>query len=357
MERLKLRDLRALSRFLQGIYAFRDLDSFLVTVTRELPALIPADTVAYNRLDVRHGHITWVQNPPKYIEDRLGPQFQEIADRNLSQHPIVIHHRRTRSAWPVKISDLLTRRDFHRLAVYDEFFQPIDAEHQLSVLLSVSPRLVTGLCVSNHAPDFSERDRFLLSLLRPHVVQAYRNAEAVTLLTRMEATGRQGVLLLTAQARVEHLNARARHLMAEYFGRSVGPGSRLPEALERWLRHQEALLRTTDDAPPPREPLVVEREGRQLVGRLLAGRSHHLLLLSEQGTSFDATCLEPLGLTRREAEVLAWVAQGKTNDAIATILGLSPRTVEKHVENLLRKLGVETRTAATTLALSLPVRA
>lgn len=204
MERLKLRDLRALSRFLQCIYAFRDLDSFLVAVTRELPALIPADSVAYNRLDVRRGHITWVQNPPNYIQDRLGPRHQEIADRTLGRHPIVIHHRRTRSAWPVKISDLLTRRDFHRLAVYHEFFQPIDAEHQLSVLFSASPRIVTGLCVSNHAPDFSERDRLLLSLLRLHVIQAYRNAEAVTLLTRTEATGRQGTAPDTTGPRRAH---------------------------------------------------------------------------------------------------------------------------------------------------------
>ena len=57
-----------------------------------------------------------------------------------------------------------------------------------------------------------------------------------------------------------------------------------------------------------------------------------------------------LGLTPREADVLAWVGRGKTNAEIATILAASRRTVDKHVERILRKLGVETRTAAARLA-------
>lgn len=53
-----------------------------------------------------------------------------------------------------------------------------------------------------------------------------------------------------------------------------------------------------------------------------------------------------LGLTRREIEVLTWVAGGKSNAAIGLILGASPRTVQKHLEHIFEKLGVETRTAA-----------
>lgn len=64
----------------------------------------------------------------------------------------------------------------------------------------------------------------------------------------------------------------------------------------------------------------------------------------------DPAALEALGLSRREAEVLLWVAQGKTNPEIALILGLSPRTVGKHLERVFPKLGVETRTAAAASA-------
>ena len=61
--------------------------------------------------------------------------------------------------------------------------------------------------------------------------------------------------------------------------------------------------------------------------------------------------LVKLGLTRRAAETLLWVAQGKTNAAIATILGITESTVKKHVQEIFKKLGVETRSAAAVRAL------
>lgn len=60
-------------------------------------------------------------------------------------------------------------------------------------------------------------------------------------------------------------------------------------------------------------------------------------------------------LTAREVEVLEWVACGKTNRDIGEILGLSPRTVNKHLEHVYVKLGVETRTAAAALAIAMGV--
>lgn len=58
-----------------------------------------------------------------------------------------------------------------------------------------------------------------------------------------------------------------------------------------------------------------------------------------------------LGLTPREAEILSWVVQGKTNPEIGLILGIQLTTVKKHLESTFVKLGVENRTAAVTLAL------
>ncbi len=60
-------------------------------------------------------------------------------------------------------------------------------------------------------------------------------------------------------------------------------------------------------------------------------------------------------LTGRELDVLAWVACGKTNKDIGEILGLSPRTVNKHLEHIYVKLGVETRTAAAAVAIAMGV--
>ena len=60
--------------------------------------------------------------------------------------------------------------------------------------------------------------------------------------------------------------------------------------------------------------------------------------------------MPPVALTPREVEVLSWLAKGKTNRDIADILGMSPRTVNKHLEHIFEKLGVETRTAAAAVA-------
>ena len=69
----------------------------------------------------------------------------------------------------------------------------------------------------------------------------------------------------------------------------------------------------------------------------------HLASLYRLAAPADAT-LD--ALTRREREVLEWVAAGKTNRDIAQIIGARPRTIEKHLERVYEKLGVEGRTAA-----------
>ena len=70
----------------------------------------------------------------------------------------------------------------------------------------------------------------------------------------------------------------------------------------------------------------------------------------------DFSSSEPLvklGLTPRATETLLWLAQGKTNSDIATILGITESTVKKHVQEIFEKLGIETRGAATVRALEL----
>lgn len=100
----------------------------------------------------------------------------------------------------------------------------------------------------------------------------------------------------------------------------------------------------------PRIPLVIEREGKHIEFRLISNSVRNLLLVEEQKNSIDGCVLLWLRLTRRKAEVLTWVAEGKTNLEIAMILALSPRTVQKHMDHTMAKLGVEMRTAAARLA-------
>jgi DNA-binding response OmpR family regulator/DNA-binding CsgD family transcriptional regulator len=85
------------------------------------------------------------------------------------------------------------------------------------------------------------------------------------------------------------------------------------------------------------------------LGKLAPGELLLRLAHSEQAIT-PADLRKELGLTGRESEVLSWISKGKTNRDIAQILGLSPRTIDKHLEQIYAKLGVENRTAAAALA-------
>ncbi len=90
------------------------------------------------------------------------------------------------------------------------------------------------------------------------------------------------------------------------------------------------------------------------LGRAIEARLRRSEQQARQRFKPDFSSTEPLlklGLTARATETLLWVAQGKTNPDIATILGITESTVKKHVQEIFEKLGVETRGAAALCAL------
>ncbi|BDA85123.1 DNA-binding response regulator [Aureimonas sp. SA4125] len=116
----------------------------------------------------------------------------------------------------------------------------------------------------------------------------------------------------------------------------------------RQLKAELDLLREGRPAHHPDDPGLV----LALLGQIDA--DEFLLRLSRAKDDDTEAALLQAGfaLTAREAEVLLWLARGKSNRDIADILALSPRTVDKHLEMVFRKLGVENRTAASSLAMS-----
>jgi DNA-binding CsgD family transcriptional regulator len=122
----------------------------------------------------------------------------------------------------------------------------------------------------------------------------------------------------------------------------------VPAHIRQWL-HQ---CTTT---PPASPPSSIELEARtnplQLLYISQVGTDEHLLRVIEGGAGNDQMVLKSrLMITDRESEVLLWIARGKSNRDIADILSLSPRTVNKHLEQIYNKLGVENRTSAAALA-------
>jgi DNA-binding CsgD family transcriptional regulator len=124
----------------------------------------------------------------------------------------------------------------------------------------------------------------------------------------------------------------------------------LPRDVQVWLQISAA-------APPGSEPASIGLTGRKPTIRMRLiyigqiGPDEYLLRLLEGDIDDDRTLLrQKLTVTEREAEVLLWIARGKSNRDIAEILDLSPRTVNKHLEQIHAKLGVENRASAAALA-------
>ena len=119
----------------------------------------------------------------------------------------------------------------------------------------------------------------------------------------------------------------------------------LPAAGRAWLR---GCLAGTQGAPFTLTDLSGAAHTVSFVGRT---GNEVLLRLSRDATAAGIELLRTrLPITAREADVLFWLARGKSNRDIGEILSLSPRTITKHLEGIYAKLGVENRTAASIIA-------
>ncbi|MEN9366363.1 MAG: hypothetical protein RL489_721 [Pseudomonadota bacterium] len=196
------------------------------------------------------------------------------------------------------------------------------------------------------------RAREVIARITAHSLAAREQQQARNAL---DAFGHATLMVRMHDGRIVWQTALARQMLEQHF---VFDGRRAPVEVLSWLQRETVRHAGLDEGPVPGSPsLVVDAaaSGRRLRFTLheASGDGQWLLVLREAD---DAAALEALslafGLTPREAEVLYWVARGKTNRDIGDILGSSPATVKKHLEHVYEKLGVETRTAAASLALA-----
>lgn len=173
----------------------------------------------------------------------------------------------------------------------------------------------------------------------------------------LDAFGQATVAVRARDGRLLWQTPLARRLLKTYF--DLDPAlERAPEALMTWIGEARRTGMENREMP-----LAAPRDGRRLLASLHdpagagpegeAQEREWLLVLREENHAAAVDALmAAFRLTAREAEVLYWVSKGKTSKDIGDILGSSPRTVNKHLEHVFEKLGVETRTAAASLALS-----
>jgi DNA-binding CsgD family transcriptional regulator len=236
-----------------------DAGSFARAVVLALGDYVAAELTTLSVCDLKTGHRQVVGLPGV----RLGADEIACFDRHFFEHPLVRHHGLEGGMLTRRISDLVSRHDFQRSALYADYYRRIGLEYAIAVPLFSDRRTLVSVVLNRRGLDFDERDRERLDLLRPHLAFLYGQARKAA---------------------------------------------------------------ATPSARPPLVPVPVPPDA------------------------------SPPGLTLREAEVMHWLARGKTDSDIAALLSISPRTVQKHLEHVYVKLGVETRTAAVMRALAVSDR-
>jgi DNA-binding CsgD family transcriptional regulator len=277
------------------------------------------------------------------------------------QHPLVRYHAAHRDGGSRMISDSLSAAQFRNSALFNEYYRRIGVDRVLAVPMLVDASLLVSFVLNRRGRDFSEQDRALADSIRHALAATYRNAlaldranAAVATLRELSAEGDLASFDVDARGRYRRLTPAATALLRQCWPDAIiRPGAAVPPDLARWLSRL---------AP---RALATRREGRFEVaasaGKLIlhgmpgTRRGAQVTVFAHLAAAARAPVVDPvLPLTTREREVLSWVGAGKTNPQIAAILGCSARTVQKHLEHVYVKLGVETRTAAVARAMIAP---
>jgi DNA-binding CsgD family transcriptional regulator len=321
----------------------------------ELRKLVPCDTVAWNTVDWKRRQIAWHAEPWNYY-----PDMKSLMSRlqpYLHEHPLIQHFQKTGDGEAMKITDFLSQTEFHRLALYHEFYRPLQIEFQIAFVLPPQNGSFVGVSLNRQKSDFSDRDRLMLNLFRRQVIQAHVRAEAIVQATTyaknlegiLESNG-LSLLIVNRKGRILQLSANCEARLRKYGLCLTRNQQCLAGMFGHWFAAQS---RQTGVGWNQSSPLQLEAEGWQLHLRLIRSPFHDqwTILMMEKPVSVSLEALMALGLTHREAEVLRWMAEGKTNLEIAIILGITRTTVKSHVEHLMGKLGASNRVVAARMAL------
>ncbi len=180
----------------------------------------------------------------------------------------------------------------------------------------------------------------LLARMKVHLSNARLTNSAQSAL---DSTG-QHLLTVNGDGLIQWATPQAYALFAKARADETWQTQQFAPQLKRWLAH----------SPKQNQQLKLDQLSYPLAVRLVNRHNPSEVLLKlvdgEKPTG-SVILKDQLSLTGRESEVLFWVANGKTSKEAAEILSMSPRTVDKHMEQVFTKLGVENRTAAAGVAL------
>ncbi|MEB3288756.1 MAG: helix-turn-helix transcriptional regulator [Leptolyngbya sp.] len=348
------------------------MDDFPHQVMTALLELIHADSTEVISFNL-HGEsspcvLTFPQPSIDAMAAALTAQPDNVVFDAVATHNFQVMDRRS-----VSTSVFLAEAKLHLTKLLDtEFLSPSKTDNRMGIYLELPSSLkklknldpfhrgqeYISLMLRRDQLHFTERDRLVLTLIQPHLQQAYETHTTFHqvhyhLAQQQAATDLVGLIALSTEGNVQWITQKAREILRCYFPSPPVPMT-LPDLLQRWVNRYLAMFLQREGSCQVVRPLQLQQEGKRLTIRWSYGSNNeqlYLLLEETEQESISIESLQLLGLTKREAEVLFWIAKDKSLVELAKILSISDRTVKKHLEHIYEKFGVQTRLAAVMYAL------
>ena len=230
--------LRRLSNGLAELY-LPDGGDFPSRVINLVSSLVPAESCSYNHL-VGAAAVAVRIEPADSVDF---PDAHQLFQQHLHEHPLLRHIEATGDLSARRISDVATDRQFRGLGLYHEFYRPAEVQYQLVVSVPAGPGGMISVALNRYGQDFSDQQRDVVDLLRPHLTQAAAIARLLSQPVPDTPRDTTGQPLLTARqtrilqlvaagnsdravARTLGVSVRTVHTHLQHIYRALGVSSR-----------------------------------------------------------------------------------------------------------------------------------
>ena len=341
-----------LSKVLQAISVLNsgvDLASLPERSLACVNSLIPNEFAVFDGFDSGdYSGYYWYSNDLSVSTDWL-ERLAEVIIEHPVYEPVLLGKREM----TFRVSDFMPLRDFHKTNLYNDLYKNVCGDTQLGTAMLVSSNVYVTHSMYREKLDFTETELEMLRLTVPHLKAAFANAfrfQSVEQERRyLSEVATRGMIVMGADGKVNFRSRLAQEFLLKYFDRLEPNG--MPVNIIEYVKAESVTASATEFRCPP-EPLIVSNGEEELkITVTFDTREREVLIFLEERRPHTVNDFERAGVTHREAEILYWIGRGKTDIEIAHLLSISPRTVQKHVEHIFTKMGVETRTAAVMRAL------
>jgi DNA-binding CsgD family transcriptional regulator len=355
---LRERDLRAALGALNALLAeSRDRTAFVDSALERLTGLVASDLTTLSICDLEQGTRSVVGRKA----ESLSLADREAFDRHFRGHPLVRFHGSHPAGPTQRISDCLESARFKTSAVYADYYRRIGINYVMALPLRIDHANVVSVVFNRSRSDFTDRERGLLDVIRLPLAASYRGLlaceEAGIGLQDIGLLATEGgwqIMRVSFSGRILEASPAALRLLRRFFPGASGADGKLPEAMHAWFARSRYWGLDRPALTQGRQ-FVSARFGARLRAHFIpdgdSASTGYLMMKIDRVEMTEADIGEH-ALSNREREVLVLVAEGKTNGEIGSLLAISARTVQKHLEHIFRKLGVETRMAAAMRVLA-----